>query len=58
MKSLTREEYLKEFKKKAKAICASKESALAFYAKIGVLNPDGTIHTNYTANDKLPVRPN
>jgi hypothetical protein len=47
MATLTREEYLKEFKRKAEQIISSKENAVSFYQKIGVLTPTGKISINY-----------
>jgi len=47
MTTLTREQYLKEFKKRADEINSSKESAIAFYNEIGVLTPTGRISKNY-----------
>ncbi len=47
MATLTREEYLKEFKRKAEQIISSKENAVSFYQKIGVLTPTGRITKNY-----------
>jgi hypothetical protein len=46
------------FKQKCKEINSSKESALAFYVRIEVLDLDGSLHKNYTREDRLPVRPN
>jgi len=47
MATLTREQYLDEFKKRANAINESKEIAIAFYNEIGVLTPTGRISKNY-----------
>jgi hypothetical protein len=59
MATLTREEYLKEFKRKAEQILSSKESALSFYQRIGVLTPTGRITKNYKyipQDSPTPVR--
>lgn len=47
MATLTREEYLKEFKRKAEQILSSRENAVSFYQKIGVLTPTGKISKHY-----------
>ncbi|PHS66979.1 MAG: hypothetical protein COB12_04775 [Flavobacterium sp.] len=47
MKTLTREQYLAEFKKRAGEINISRESAISFYHGIGVLTPTGRISKNY-----------
>lgn len=58
--TLTREQYLEEFKKRAEAVNESKEKAIAFYNKIGVLTPTGRISKNYYhtpgKNEPKPVR--
>ena len=60
MKTLTREQHSAEFKKRAEEINSSKESALAFYNKIGVLTPTGRISKNYYhkpgKDEPTPVR--
>lgn len=59
MVTLTREEYLKEFKRKADQILSSKENALSFYQRIGVLTPTGRITKNYRyvpQDNSRPVR--
>ncbi len=47
MKTLTRAQYSAEFKKKAEEINNTRESALSFFNKIGVLTPTGRISKNY-----------
>lgn len=47
MKTLTRKQYLEEFAKKAEQVNSTKQSAISFYNKIGVLTPTGRISKNY-----------
>ncbi len=55
-KTLTREEYLREFRKRAKAINESRETALTFFKEIGVLSSTGKISKNYKNLNRNPVR--
>lgn len=60
MVTLSRKQYLEEFKKKAEAINTSKQSAMAFYQKVGFLTPTGRITKQYrnvpSGDNSGPVR--
>lgn len=58
MKTLTREQYLSQFRKEAALVNSTKTSAISFYNEIGVLTPTGRVSKNYKlASPKPPRRP-
>lgn len=61
MNTLTREQYLKEFRRKAQKVNSSRETAISFYNKIGILTPTGRVSKNYkhvpSKSSSKPTKP-